>query len=197
MILLPLCQLLQDLQQLAEDNKKRQADLETRIRDLENHKAALAYAANQTYAQKLAAAGAARDVAETRLRDAEAVCENLPAQEQAENALMQLRKLRDDWDSLHMEAQMLPSAPETPEIPAYFRDEAAVQADYNSYQEATRKANKKLFGILGIVLALIGIPALLIPGWIGKAAGIAAMAIGVILFLVNSIPFPLTLAPLS
>ena len=177
---------LRTLQEQAEQNKARQTELEANIRNLENHKAALAYAANQTYTQKLAAAQAARDTAESKLRDAETLCVGLPSSEQAAQTLTELRQFRDNWDSLHMEAQMLPPAPEAPEIPVCFRDAAAVQADYNAYQGASKKAKQNLTGILGIILAVIGVPMLLIPGWIGRAAGIAAILIGIILWLINT-----------
>lgn len=184
---------LRDLQQLAQQNKIRQAELETNIRNLENHKAALAYAANQTYAQKLAAAQAARDTAEAKLREAEAVCADLPSQEQAKQALIKLQQFRDSRDSLHLEVQMLPHPPQAPEIPACFRglgSEDAVrqaQTDAAVYEEAAKEEKKHITGIFGIILAAAGIPMLLIPHWIGKAAGIAAILFGFLLWRMNTV----------
>lgn len=176
---------LQLLQNQAEENKVRQAELENRIRELENHKAALAYQANHTYAQKLAAAQTARDAAEMKLRDAEKVCAGLPTREQAEKTLVQLRQVREDWDSLHMEVQILPPPPQKPDIPVHLRDVSAVQADHNAYQEAVSKG-KQITGIIaGFVLVLSGIAMSLFPGWIIKALGIAAMIAGFVLCLIN------------
>lgn len=183
---------LHTLQEQVQRNKIRQAELEEYIRNLENHRDALAYAANQAYAQKLAAAETTRDAALAKLREAEAACSGLPAQEQVTQTLMQLRQFRDSWDSLHMEAQMLPPAPQAPEVPAYFRDLSAgdavfqTQRDAGIYQDAAKKEKKWLTGILGIILAVAGIPMLLIPNWIGKATGIAAALMGIVLFSMNA-----------
>lgn len=182
---------LHALQEQVQRNKTRQAELEEHIRDLENHRDALAYNASRTYAQKLAAAETARETAGAKLREAEAACAGLPSSEQAAQTLMRLRQFRDNWDSLHMEAQMLPPAPQAPEVPAHFRDlntEDAVrqaQTDARVYGESAKEEKQRLAGILGIILAAVGISMLLIPHWIGKAVGIAAMLIGFLLWRMN------------
>ena len=182
---------LQELQTQSARIKERQAQLETFHSQLENHQTALQYAQNRTYAEKLTAAEIAEQAASQKLQSIQRRCAGLPDEETANHTLSQLRRLRDNWNALHMEAQMQPPAPQAPEIPAHFKDlslEDALrqaQTDVTVYEEAAKEEKQQVTGILGIILAAAGIPMLLIPHWIGKAAGVAAILIGVLLWRMN------------
>ena len=182
---------LQELQAQSVRIKERQAQLETFHSQLENHQAALQYEQNRTYAEKLAAAEIAEQSAAQNLQSAQQYCAGLPSEETANYTLTQLKRLRDHWNALHLEAQMLPPMPQAPEPPVCFRELSGedalqqAQADLAVYDEAATKKKQLLTGILGIALAVAGIPMLLIPHWVGKAVGIAVTLIGILLWCMN------------
>ncbi len=180
---------LQELQQLqtrSEQIKQRQVQLEQNHKLLINHQSALEYAAGQTYLQKLAAAQAAQEAAAAKVQELETTCAHLPELSQLDEQLLLLQQLREQWDTLHMQAQLLPAEPvksETP--PAYVGlspEDAAAQAstDVQVYRQANQEADKRLPTVLAYALALAGIGALLIPHWIGKAVGVAVILIGLL-----------------
>ena len=184
---------LQELQSQSARIRDRQAQLETFHNQLLNHQAALDYAENRTYTEKLAAAEIAEQTAMQRLQGLQQRCAGLPGEAAANHTLAQLRRLRDNWNALHMEAQMQPPAPQPPEIPPHFRDlcqeDALRQAetDVSVYEDAAKTEKQRLTEILGILLAVAGIAMLLIPHWVGKAAGIAALLAGCLLWRAQAV----------
>ena len=86
---------LHELQDQSTKIRQRQTELEDFHRKLSNHKAALDYAANRAYTEKLAAAEAAYATASTRVQDLEEACSQLPDTIEIEENLTQLRSLRD------------------------------------------------------------------------------------------------------
>jgi len=181
---------LRELRELQEQHsriRQRQAQLEEYHAALENHMAALQYSANQAYGQKLAAAQQAQADAEEKVNLLQAQCAGLPAADEVEQTLLRIQQLLDTRDSLHMEAQMLPAMPQAPEVPNAFREVPIAdvlqhaQTDVRVYGEAVAESNKRLSLVLGILLAIAGAACLLIPHWIGKALGIAAVLVGLLL----------------
>lgn len=136
---------LQDLNKQIESTAQRQQELDAWASQLENHKAALAY--NQALAD--AAQVEQADEACTRTREhaqqLEAQCSQLPSLETAERSLQTAQALQENWMSIQMEAQMLPPAPEAPEVPERYKDvdpAAAVdraRADAAILDKLTRK----------------------------------------------------------
>ena len=98
----------------AQRRKLRERLEETRdaLRELENHKIALAYARAEAGAARLAQARDARDRAEEQFTSLEQDCAKLPAREEAEEKLRLLREFRSHWELTQTEARMQPQPPE-------------------------------------------------------------------------------------
>ena len=150
------------LQQQIQRFHLRQSELEAFTKQLENHKAALAYQANAAYNEKLSAAQNAQNIALGKLQLAQTACETLPTTEEIQKSLETLQSLHQRWDALHMQSQILPAAPTPPEAPRPFMglspEFAVSQAknDYASYKTYGKQHASKiaLLGILGLVCGI-------------------------------------------
>ena len=175
---------LQELESLCAQNKLRQTQLESHYAALCNHRDALEYAASRTQTEKRSAADAARDSAHRRVQELESLCSGLPAEEDIQRTLTQLRQLRENKEALQMESQLLPPEPAAPMIPAPFlgAEDAVTMAetDAAACAEARKARQWKLPVILGAVQAAISLVFLLIPHW----AGIAITAFGTVAGLI-------------
>ncbi len=100
---------------------QRLGQLEDYGKKLQNHQDALAYQENYAYAQKLAAAQAAAQLAKQDYETLLAECSALPEEGEAKRELSLLRQYREEKESLQMQAQMLPPAPTAPTVPEVFR----------------------------------------------------------------------------
>lgn len=111
---------LQDLNLQAQRLQERQKELDGYIRLLQNHKAALSYAEAQEELQCISDAEKARDALEEEVKKLRLECAQLPTADEAERAKANLQRLHNSSMSLQMEQQMLPGAPERPQIPARY-----------------------------------------------------------------------------
>ena len=161
---------LQSLRAQDQHIRQRQAELEEYSRQLENHRDALQYASNRSYAQKLASAEEARDRISQKLSSLQATCTELPSREDAEGNLERVRQLQDRLDSIRMEEQMLPALPELPVHPACFQNTTPEQvaSDRKSYDtlQNTRKRSSGLFPVLALLLLLAGVGLVYFRQWI-------------------------------
>ena len=175
---------LQQLQEQSARTKQRMAALEEHHKALLNHKAALQYAANKTYQEKLAAAETALSVAQNKEACLAKNCENMPSADETERTLLRLRQLRDQKDSLHMEMQMLPAAPQAPEIPTVFRgvdpDTAIAQAE-NSERIYEEDSRAKPFPWYSVICFVLGIAGFFLPHWVFKVLGALLIAAGMLI----------------
>ncbi len=153
---------LTELTQLREHSsqmEQRLAELDKHHKALLNHKAALNHAANRTYQEKLAAAETALALAQEKEQLLKAQCSALPSADEAERQLLRLRQLRDQKDSLHMELQMFPAAPQAPQLLPIFQgiepDSAISQAE-NDVLDYEENRQKKSFPWYCIFLWIIG-----------------------------------------
>ena len=187
---------LQMLQVQLDATQQRQQELKTRLELLENHKAALEYAAGEENNRRMMLAQVRRDEAKARLENLTAQCDGLPDGQQAAYAAAQLRQLHQDSMALDLEQQMLPQMPETPMVPRRYEGlsaEAAVQMaekDAESYRvlEAGKKKRARLLtgAGSGCAVAAVLALALLLPSsslwlWVGlllMAAGMATLVVG-------------------
>lgn len=183
---------LHQLQQQTQQGKDAMLALEEKIRQLENHKAALEYDQHRQHAQKLVAANILADNAREALVRQEEAAKTLPDRQQAESALHQLRLLRDQQDQLHTQARLLSPPPVKPDTPAIYQGlspEDALrqtQTDLQVYNQAKQEARRRAGGIAAALLALIGVLALLlIPHGTVKAVGAAAILAGLILLRIH------------
>ena len=153
---------LTELTQLREQSaqmEQRLQELDQHHKALLNHKTALAHAANRAYQEKLTAAETALALAQEKEQQLQAQCAQLPSADEAERQLLRLRQLRDQKDALHMELQMLPAAPQPPQIPTAFQgvdpDKAISQAE-NDVLDYEENRQKKSFPWYCIFLWIIG-----------------------------------------
>ena len=175
---------LQQLQEQSRRTKERLEALDEHHKALLNHKAALQYTANRTYQEKLTAAEAALSAAATKEQALKSQCAAFPSADEAERQLLRLRHLRDQKDSLHIELQMLPPAPQAPEIPTVFRsvepDTAVSQAE-TAYQVYTEDSKKRPFPWYSIVCLIPGLAGLFLPHWAFTVLGIVLIAAGALI----------------
>lgn len=181
---------LQALQQQCSHLQERQTQLQQQQEKLNNHADALAYAQSLTANQKYAAAKEAVIAAQAKADALAETCRDLLSAEEIRVRQTQLWQLRERRENLH--SQQPPREPQSYQPLPCFRDMdpatalRCVQTDHTVYAEAVRESGKGISGILGITLAVAGIACLLIPHWIGKAAGIAAILAGIALFTANN-----------
>ena len=191
---------LQDLDLQAQRLQERQKELDEHIRLLQNHKAALAYAEAQEELQHITDAEKERDALREQLGQLQAECENLPSAEEAERAKANLQRLHNSSMSLQMEQQMLPAAPERPQVPARYEDMDGTQAQEMARNdrallttlEIQYKAGRKLakVGVVLLCMIVLAVGALLpIPpiAQLALVAGGAALGItGVVLLCIGN-----------
>ena len=153
-----------ELREQAQRIKSRQEALTAHIQKLENHKAVLEYASAQEYTQKALAARHHVEEVNARVAELERVCDALPAEEELLRRISCLQQLRQQRESLQLEAQLQAAAPAVPEIPACFRgctpEQALQQAaeDRKAYEECNTRKKKTVPALLiaGIVLGICG-----------------------------------------
>ena len=122
--------------------KKRQRELEEYARQLENHLAALDYAAALENEQKLTAAGVAREAAYRRLQKLEAQCSGLPARENLAQDIHTLQRLQRELSAASTQLQLCP------------QDQSAATA---AQAEADCRRWKKLRAPLFLILAVFSL----------------------------------------
>ena len=138
--------------------KQRLAEQKQFLRQLENHKTALVYAAAEADAARVAEARDLRDQAEQRLAQAEAVCSQLPGREETQQKLQSLQQLQSQWNDLQEQLQQLPEPAEAPVMPVSFREapEVELEADICRYEQLRRKLPWLAMLLAAAVLLLAG-----------------------------------------
>ncbi len=134
--------------------KERQAELEAQIAQLENHRAALQYAAAQEDAHKVSQALQAQADAQAVYDGLLQNCAGLPAPEEARQTKETIRALQQQYLDLQMESGMMPPLPEQPAVPAHYENMSAddairqAQDDHNANQvleNGRKKWNRTLW----------------------------------------------------
>ncbi|MBQ2927786.1 MAG: AAA family ATPase [Oscillospiraceae bacterium] len=176
---------LAELERLESQSEKLQSRLEelgSMIAQLENHRSALAYAKMEADIAKVHQTRKTAEAAQQNLQNREAACEGMPALEEAQLHIRELRSFRDQWNAIQEELQQMPAEPVKPWLEEPFSGmtpEAAremVRRDSASYAQA---AGNKLIGILGI-LGLLGLVTAMVLGYFvtwgyGVLLGIAGL----------------------
>lgn len=156
---------LSELRQQAQRIGQRQEELAEYVKKLENHKAALEYMSAQESAQKALAAQHHVEEVNARVAELTQACGELPRTEELLQRISNLQQLRQQRESLQMEAQMQAAAPSAPEVPVCFRgctpEQALQQAaeDRKIYEECSnrKKRTAPWLLIMGLVLSVCGI----------------------------------------
>jgi len=156
---------LSELREQAQRIENRQEALADYTRKLENHKAALEYLSAQEYTQQALAAKHHLEEINARVAMLEQDCAGLPAEEELQRRISHLQQLRQQRESLQLEAQMQTAAPAVPEVPVYFRgctpEQALQQAaeDRKTYEECSDRKKKTAPWLLlgGLALGVCGV----------------------------------------
>ena len=152
----------QDLQAQCQTLSQRLGEATVWHQALENHRAALQYAAAQEDLRRVAQAREARDASAAQLAQMEQMCANHPSRESCEEKLNALQAFQAQWSEAQQQARLLPPAPEAPPAPAPFQglsgEEAAAMADRDGadYQALLQKTGLipcLILGILGFAAA--------------------------------------------
>ena len=109
--------------------KQRLGEIKSWLRQLENHQDALVFAAAEADAGRVAEARDAHDRAVHNLETLEITGVALPAREEAEKKVYQLREFQENWNSLQMELRLLPAQPEAPVVGELYRGLTTEQAE--------------------------------------------------------------------
>ena len=154
---------------------------------LANHQQALNYAAAEADAGRVAQAREAWEQAEGHLTSMENICAKLPAREDAEKKVRELKSFRDEWNAAQMELQMLPRPPLPPVMQGPFAGMTVqgaaekVQRDQEAYSAAVNsKAVRQYYGA-GIFCFAAAIVLLVLAEFL--FAGVAACVAAVFLIL--------------
>ena len=181
-------QMLRSLQEQIDGITQQQTRLQQQGKVLENHKQALLYAEQQQYAQKLATAQARREMQAEAVKQAQTLCENLPAQAQLQQDLTAAQQLRQIRDDLHTKAQLLPPLPQEPIANEAFRgkdpntvaNDAAL--DTKVLAQLRNDLKKPVPYIVGGVLLAAGIGLMFLSFVVGALVlltGVAAIGVGI------------------
>ena len=186
-----LTEQLRELQQLQEQSDTilaRQTELEGWVVQLENHKAALAYADSQKNLQRIADAQAEKEAAETDYQALAQQCEALPPRDKAQQALLVGQKLQQQLLSLQMEGQMLPPAPDAPETSSVFDGMAPIDAQMQAKEDLialstlketmrSRKRSSLIFALLALAAAVVTVIGILLlsPVITGAVGGVVTI----------------------
>ena len=161
---------IRELRDQSQRIQTRQEQLAEYMSKLENHQAALDYAAAQEYSQKAAAAQLHLEKLSQERAQLQAQCDALPDQNILLQKLSELQTLRDQREELQMQIQLQDPVPAAPEPPAPFRgcsaEEAVEQARQDQALYEAWQSEQKKFP-MWIVLAGAG---LLVLGVIGLIA---------------------------
>ena len=180
---------LYDLQQKADTARSQQKDLEDRIAALENHAAALKYAASIENTERTEAALTAKEQALQVVAEKEAACAGLPAKADAEATAAKAQLLQDKWLDLQTEAATLPQKPTEPAVLPHYSGIADVVAtakeDVAKRTELINKKRNPAGKILLIVAAAIcGVAGYVLSNKLGTMALIGGIAVAAILLAV-------------
>lgn len=176
---------LQSLQQQAQRGQTRMAELQEQIDALENHEAALAYAAAEENLLRVDAAKRAAQQSAQRVEELERDCAALPDGETAQRKLSQLRALQQKQLAIQMDGQMLPPCPQEPAAPDCFAGLDGAQArkqaqeDFDRYQALLAPLPRRFpLWIFGVAAAIGAVALLVLRLWLpGIALALSAGAL--------------------
>ena len=146
----------QDLQAQCQTLSQRLGEATVWHQALENHRAALQYAAAQEDLRRVAQARESRDASAAQLAQLEEKCANHPSRESCEEKLNALQAFQAQWSEAQQQARLLPPAPAP--FQGLSGEEAAAMADRDGadYQALSKKTGLipcLILGILGFAAA--------------------------------------------
>lgn len=100
---------------------QRMEEVECWQAQLQNHREHLRCTQAEADEQRVSQARQRYEEARNQLEKLEEICRKLPAQEEAQRKLRQIKEFTDRWNAALMEEQMLPKTAQAPEPPAVFQ----------------------------------------------------------------------------
>ena len=179
---------LQALQTQSETLKARQAELVSQVAALENHRAALRYAAAQEDLQRVEQAHIQAEKTAERMARLEEACATPVSREEAVGQLQRHAMLLQTRSALLQDAASLPPEPQPPQIPARYQNIAAADAIVRAEQDTQKyeqlEQNKKknqflwvIYGAVSLVLLILALALGTAAGWIGIGAAIILLGV--------------------
>ena len=139
--------------------KERLGEVKSWVRVLENHRDALAYAAAEADAVRVAEARDQRDAAEGEMTAMEQACSRQPAREEVSRKIRAIQAYREDLAAFQAEEQTTAAPPEPPAVPEPFQrmtlEQAGTMVEQESrmYRQLTRRKPYRILMVLsGLVL---------------------------------------------
>ena len=178
---------LSDLETHCQRLKQRLAEGRTWLRQLQNHRDALAWEAAEADAARVAEARDAWQKASARLETMEGAVSHLPQREIAQQKLQAIGAFRENWACAQLENQLQPAEPAAPELPAPFEKGDLLQAgnmveeDIRRHRELQENKPHVLLLLLAAVCLLIAMPQLAV--YKSYLAGGILAAIGLVLLI--------------
>ena len=158
--------------------KQRLAEEKQFLRQLENHRTALAYTAAEADAARVAEARDHRDRAESRLAEAEAACAKLPAAEEAREKIQAVSLLQSQWHDLQEAFRQLPEVEALPELSIA---EDALEADICRYEKLRGKLPWLGLTLAAAVILLLAISLAMNSLFVGAGICLAAAVLLLVL----------------
>lgn len=180
---------LESLQIHSRKLKERIGEVKSWLRALENHWAALQYAAAEEDARRVAEVRDIRDRAEEKVAQLEQICSRQPAREEVERKLRAIQSYREELGSYQMEESEMAVRPEPPVPPELFRGmtleqaETMIEKDSRRYELLTRTKPWLIFTFAGWMMLVLSIPSVVMKAY--PAAGILAV-MGFVLLIIGA-----------
>ncbi len=168
--------------------KQRLEEIKSWLQALENHRAALRYAAAEADAHRVAEARDARDQAEKVLTAMEAACADLPGIEETERRIHGLLQLRDALEEVRAETAEMETAPEEPELPEPWQGmqveqaEELLEQDIRRYEALRHSRAHWVWLLMAVILLASALSVAMlwepVPGAVIAGAGLVLLVLG-------------------
>ena len=181
---------LENLESHSRNLRERLGEVKGWLRELENHRDALAYAAAEADAARVAQARDLRDRAEEAMTALEQQCARQPSREEVERKINAIRNYQTDLEQYQTEEGALTRQPEAPVPPELFRGMTMERAEQMVHEDVARYAFLKsirywrAFLLLAAAALIFCIPAVLMKQYVLGAgfagAGVVFLILGLL-----------------
>lgn len=140
-------------------HKTQLEETKLRLKQLQNHQQAMAYQKMQADIARVDQARRTMEQLQKESDDLEAICRDLPSQEEAGQKIRELRTFREQWSDLQTELRMIPEEPVPPVLQEPFAGMDAETAREMYRQDATRfeAVSGSRMPILLIIVGIFGV----------------------------------------
>ena len=163
--------------------KERMGEIKAGIQALDNHLDALAYAAAEADAGRVAEARDLRDRAEAEVAYLEQICAKQPSKEDVDRKIRAIETYREDYAAAQQEEAEMENQPLPPVPPELFRGMTMEQAgemvsnDCRRYEELKKKKPYLVFYILSWLVLIAAIPLAILKEYTFALSCVAVSAV--------------------